>query len=501
MKHVVEPDEARFRLLVENIGDVLWFMELGPKRYSYVSPAFETIWGRKLAEVTKNPRVWEDAIHPDDRKGVKRALRQWLTGDKTTYEAHYRVLSPTGEVRWLADRGIILGRKNGRPYAVGGIARDVTEIEAREALRKHLGAVVENSDDAIITLDLHGVIQTWNAGAQRIFQYSAAEAIGRPVSFLRPPQAADDEAVFRRLIRQGKRIKHYETVRQRKDGSVIDISLSISPLLDSSGRITGFSKISRDITASKQAELTIKRLNTELEERVRLRTTELMSQIEARRQLEEEILHISEREQRRIGQDLHDDLGQQLAGAWMMADVLKRKLGADKSPHLSEAARLESLLERAMAHTRTLARGLHPVAPEQGGFTKALELLAEQSRALFGIHCVFSCKDRVVQLEDFAMTPLYRIAQEAVTNAVKHGKATRVLISLTSSSLAVRDDGCGFKKDGLGSEGLGMRIMRYRAEMIGADLKVGNRRCGGAEVVCRFGQDHKAFPTHGRTKA
>ena len=498
MKHVVEPDEARFRLLVENIGDVLWFMELGPKRYSYVSPAFEAIWGKKVAELIANPRVWEAAIHPDDVKLVRNSLRQWLSGENSTYEAHYRVISANGEERWLVDRGIILGRKNGRPYAVGGIARDVTEKEAREALRKHLGAVVENSDDAIITLDLHGVIQTWNAGAQRIFQYSAAEAIGRPVSFLRPPQAADDEAVFRRLIRQGKRIKHYETLRQRKDGRVIHISLSISPLLDSGGRLTGFSKISRDITASKQAEQTIKKLNAELEERVRVRTAELMSQIEARRQLEEEILHISEREQRRIGQDLHDDLGQQLAGAWMMADVLHKKLGADQSAYLAEAKRLETLLEKALAHTRTLARGLHPVAPEQGGFTKALEVLAEQSRQLFGIHCRFQSKQRSLQLEDVTMTHLYRIAQEAVTNAVKHGKASQVHITLTEKSLSVRDNGGGFQQS-KSTAGLGLRIMRYRAEMIGASLHLGNRRGGGAEVICRFAPPEKTPPLRRRT--
>ncbi|MDI1311819.1 PAS domain S-box protein [Prosthecobacter sp.] len=600
------PDEARFRLLVENIGDVLWFKELDPARFTYVSPAFERIWGHGVAALQKKPRLWEDGIHPEDRKAVREALRQWFSGEKADYEAHYRVIGKNGEVRWLADRGIILGRKNGKPYQIGGIARDITEREAAEATRKRLAAVVENSDDAIITLDLGGVIQTWNAGAERIFQYSAAEAVGRPVSILRPPEAADDEAFFRRCIRRGKRIEHYETQRVRKDGRVIDISLSISPLMDAAGHLAGFSKISRDITQQnvgrrifdrlleaapdgfvildaqglvwlanaraeslfgiprkamigtgfelllplqerhrfgklradflalpvhaerfrgmelaglrkdggefpmeislsqvetpegtliiiditditerKTAEQTIRLLNAELEQRVQQRTAELMEQIVARRQLEAEILEISEREQRRIGQDLHDDLGQQLAGAWMMAEVLQRTLEAEKSPRHAEVKKIGGLLQKALAHTRGLARGLHPVAPEQGGFARALENLAAQSSELFGVRCRFEGREAVQIESEPAMMHLYRIAQEAVSNAVKHGRAATIRIRLTKSTLTITDDGGGLQSPAK-TEGMGLRIMRYRAEMTGGTLKVESGRRKGVVVTCQF---------------
>lgn len=600
------PDEARFRLLVENIGDVLWFKELDPPCFSYVSPAFERIWGHGVDELHRNPALWEECIHPDDRKSVHEALRRWFDGSKPDYAAHYRVIGRDGQVRWLADRGIILGRKDGRPYQIGGIARDITEREAAEAARKRLAAVVESSDDAIITLDLEGVIQTWNAGAERIFQYSAAEAVGRPVSMLRPPEAADDEAVFRRHIRQGRRIDHYETRRVRKDGRSIDISLSISPLMDAAGRLAGFSKISRDITQQnvgrrmfdrlleaapdgfvildwkgrvwlanaraetlfgiprermigmgfkillalrerrrfdglrkdflanperseqfrgmelaglreqggefpmeislsqvetpegtmiiiditditerKEAERTIRRLNAELEQRVQERTAALTEQIAARLRLEEELLEISEREQRRIGQDLHDDLGQQLAGAWMMADVLQRSLEAEQSPRHAEAKKIGGLLQKALAHTRSLARGLHPVAPEQGGLAKALETLAARSGELFGVRCLFECEGAPPCEDEAVSTHLYRIAQEAVSNAVRHGAAKKVRIHLTRAGLCITDNGGGLRGP-LQGEGMGMRIMRYRAEMAGGTLTVRNGRGKGVIVTCHF---------------
>lgn len=480
-----QPDDSRFRLLVENIGDVLWFKELSPTRFTYVSPAFERFWGRSVAQLQRKPSLWEQSIHPDDRASVRLALRQWFSGEKADYQARYRVVAPTGEIRWMADRGIILGRKNGKPYQIGGIARDVTERVAGEATRNHLAAVVENSDDAIITLDLEGVIQTWNAGAERIFQYTAAEAVGQNVAFLRPPDAADDEAVFRRLIQRGMRIDHYETHRWRKDGTIIDISLSISPLIDSNGVITGFSKISRDITERKQAEQTIRLLNAELEKRVQERTAELRDQIAARLRLEAEILHISEREQRRIGQDLHDDLGQQLAGAWMMADVLQRTLEVEKSLHHAGAKKIGSLLQKALAHTRGLARGLHPVAPEQGGFSRALETLATQSSELFGIQCLFECAGAPHIENDTVSTHLYRIAQEAVSNAAKHGRSKKVRIRLTPKQLSITDDGSGLPEK-LKGEGMGMRIMRYRAEMVGGKLSVKNGKSRGVIVTCTF---------------
>lgn len=372
----------------------------------------------------------------------------------------------------------------------GPVPASGSHDEAAEALRRRLAAVVESSDDSIIIMNLDGTIETWNAGAERIFGYTAAEAVGSTMAFLRPPEAEDDEAVFKRLIRQGRRIDHYETRRRHKDGRIIDVSLSISPLIDASGQLTGYSKISRDITEKKQAEQTILRLNAELEQRVEERTAELREEIAARRQLEEELLRISEREQRRIGQDLHDDLGQQLAGAWMMADVLARHLEAEQSALQDSARKLCDLLGRSLNHTRALARGLHPVAPEQGGFVAALKDLAARTEDLLGIRCEVQAQNGLL-IEDQTVTMhLYRIAQEALSNAVRHGGARHTHIRVSrrggGAVMRIKDDGAGLGQAQPAAAGMGLRIMRHRAEIIGGSLRVENSPKNGVCVTCLF---------------
>ncbi|HEY8292447.1 MAG TPA: PAS domain S-box protein, partial [Thermomicrobiales bacterium] len=136
---------------------------------------------------------------------------------------------------------------------VGGINMliDITERKRAEEMRARLAAIVESSDDAIVSKDLNGVIASWNAGAERLFGYTAQEAIGKSVTMLIPPERHDEEPEILRRIRRGERVDHYETVRRRKDGTLLDISLLISPIMDSRGMIVGASKIARDITAQR----------------------------------------------------------------------------------------------------------------------------------------------------------------------------------------------------------------------------------------------------------
>lgn len=210
-----------------------------------------------------------------------------------------------------------------------------------------------------------------------------------------------------------------------------------------------------------------------------------------RRELEREVLEISEREQRRIGHDLHDGLCQELAGIELRSRVLEQRLAVRGLREDSDqAGKLSRLVRETIAHTRSLARGLSPVMKNSEGLAAALQELATNTADLFHIGCELEGgEDRWSALADpVAAGHLYRIAQEAVSNAIKHGRARRVTIRLAGNpdvlTLSVRDDGVGFPEVMPAGVGMGMRVMRYRAGMISGELSVGRGQSGGTVVSC-----------------
>ena len=160
--------------------------------------------------------------------------------------------------------------------------QDVSDLKKTEQASLHLAALVESSDDAIVAKDLNGIVKSWNPAAERLFGYTAAEIVGKSITTIMPEDRSDEESRILERIRRGERIEHYDTVRQRKDGSLVEISLTISPIKDARGKIIGASKIAREITKRKQAETALReardqlaRANRELEKRVKERTAEL----------------------------------------------------------------------------------------------------------------------------------------------------------------------------------------------------------------------------------
>jgi PAS domain S-box-containing protein len=210
--------------------------------------------------------------------------------------------------------------------------------------------------------------------------------------------------------------------------------------------------------------------------------------ITERKQLEKEVLKISEREQRRIGQDLHDGLCQHLAGIEFRLIGLKQKLEDKSNPQASEAADLAQLVRQAIEDTRTLARGLSPVMLKPDGLMNALHELASNTEKAFDISCSFNCPAPVLIHDNAVATHLYRIAQEAVHNAIRHGKAKRVVIHLFAQNermvLGVKDNGVGLAKNPRQHKGIGLRVMQYRAGMVGGSLAVQREPGGGTAVVC-----------------
>jgi signal transduction histidine kinase len=230
-----------------------------------------------------------------------------------------------------------------------------------------------------------------------------------------------------------------------------------------------------------------------LETRVEQRTLALRREISERQRLEEEIPNVSEREQRRIGHELHDGLCQHLTATALAGQVLSGELAAKSLPETAKADKVVELVEDGIALARNLARGLYPVEMEAQGLMDAFGELAENVRKGAKCNCVFECQSDVLIHDDSVATHLYRIGQEAVRNAVHHAKPKRIGILLSERdnrvTLAVEDDGVGFHENTPPGGGLGLRIMAHRAAMIGASFKVEPAPTGGTIITCSLPND------------
>lgn len=335
--------------------------------------------------------------------------------------------------------------------------RDLANRQRAEEATRRLAEIVESSEDAILRKTPEGVIVSWNAAAERLYGYRAEEVVGRMVTMLCPPERVEEALLHLAQARQGQRIDHFETTRVRKDGERIEISLSISPIKDDDGNVIAVSAIARDMT-----------------ERMRL---------------QREVLEIAALEQRRIGQDLHDGTGQELTGLAMMAERLAGELATKKLPESKTAATIVDGLEEALSHVRALSKGLVPVEVDSEGLMIALAELASRTDDLHGVNCTFECDEPVSVLNNQTAMHLYRLSQEAVTNAIKHGRGRNIRISLMDDTefltLKIEDDGRGFERTQEPSAGSGLRIMRYRAELIGATLSIAVAQPHGTIVTCQ----------------
>lgn len=341
-------------------------------------------------------------------------------------------------------------------------------------------AIIETTVDAVITIDVHGHIELFNQAAERIFGYAAAEVVGQNVSVLMPePYRSEHDGYIQAYLETGRRRIigiGREVTGRRKDGSTFPMDLAVSEV-KLEGR-TIFTGLVRDISE--------------------------------RRRLEREVLRSAEDERRRIGQDLHDGLGQQLTGIGLIARGLARRLDAEGSAAAGEAHEIAQFIQEADEFARTLARGLVPVDLEANGLAAALERLCANAERLFGIACSVEVRDAYGGARPLPHpTHLFRIAQEAISNAVRHGRAKHVAVTLAVGSEQVRlriaDDGVGFPGEvhagGTVSapvrpddnRGMGVRIMHYRAQIAGGALDIRPGVDGGTVVSCTVPLDGRAL--------
>jgi PAS domain S-box-containing protein len=394
---------------------------------------------------------WAERLHPDDRHGVLDLSRRLLDGSLDRAAAEYRFLHPQRGWLWLNHRVWVAEREAGGGVREVGLIQDVTQARrAQEALRaseERLRALVTTASDAIITINKRGVIESVNRAAERMFGYAAADLIGQNVALVMPaPHRERHGDYLANYLRTG--VKKFtgsvrEVVGLRRDGSTFPAELSVSEI-NQEGVFTG---ILRDVSA--------------------------------RKELEGEVLQATALEQRRIGQELHDSVGQELTGLGLMADALAQRLasGALSPAEVKLATRVSDGLQRALAQVRALSHGLVPVDVDPEGLRAALEDLAARSGEQSGTPCVFESSGPVQLADAASATHLFRIAQEAVGNALRHGHATRLRLALRggpgSLTLTVEDDGTGLPEAPADGKGLGLRLMRYRAGLIGGTLAIG----------------------------
>ncbi|MFO7730539.1 MAG: PAS domain S-box protein [Spirochaetia bacterium] len=333
--------------------------------------------------------------------------------------------------------------------------RHKMELEARKN-EEILSITLKSINDAVIGATLEGTIISWNKGAEKIFGYTEEEVRGKNLLLLTPPFYPNELPDILDKISDNIEVEHYETVRQRKNGEIINISLQINPIRGLMNEVTGVSLIARDITAKKQ--------------------------------LERDILEISEKERRRIGKDLHDNLGQNLTGISLQLKLLENMLQeADRPEEVKSAQRIQEMVNQSIKQTRNLAKNLLTVTLENQGLSVALKELTLQIESLY--NCKIECRvDLENEITDGTMaTQLYQIAQEAITNAKRHGEAGQVEILLKEEDseylLQVRDDGEGIRRHE--SQGLGLKIMEFRSNIINGRLSIFDNEHRGTTVICR----------------
>lgn len=431
---------------------------------NYWNAACEQIFGYSRDEMINQPlnKIYP-SIAEDQYQDDLKTLRE---GGEVF--GQWKSITKDGSFVWIDVHAKPLLDEYNNPKGIIASAHNIQKLkeveEELEESKAKAQAILETTVDGIITINEQGIILTFNKSASRIFGYSEEEVVGQHINILLPDPDKSHQLFFMEQyqILNKRRVvgPRREFTGKRKDGSVFPMELSVS-----------------------EAQWNNKKIYTGV-----------VNDISERRRLESEILRISEEERRNLGQDLHDGLGQMLTGIRLISKNLAQQLKANGVPGADEVDEISNLIKEADEYAKALAHGLVHVDFEKEGLHTALKQLCRQVEKLFNIECIFHNRADVSICNNLQAMHLYRITQEAISNAVKHGKAGNIEIDLSAHNstleLSIKDDGIGFsesqKKEK--KQGMGIHIMRYRANILSGRIEIKETKDKKTKVVCHIPQ-------------
>ncbi len=461
--------EVRFRAVFEQAVVGVGLIDFATGRFVDVNKRYCTITGRSRKEMLKIS--FDEITHPDDRDKSLRLHEQLKASKSSEFQWEKRYVRPDGTVVWVNLNASLLSTMSGRPNQVLAMVEDITrrklaednfrrEQAFNEILASHTSAI-------IILLDRNGRLIHMNEATLQMLGFKRKDLVGKlppwESKFMDPAEKARSHKRFKEML-AGQNIPSREVTLIGKDRRRHVVALSS--------------------IITKTPEGAVDRIivtGTDLTERYRL---------------QKEILKISEQEQARIGHNLHDGVGQTMTGVSSLIEALEYELSGEQR---ESASRIHHLMQDAIQEVRRMSHSLSPASVKNRGLGGALQLLAETIRTNHRTAC--SCEvNPDIRIEDPEKeTHIYRIAQEAANNALRHGHPSRIKLSLQlrgehEAVLKIEDNGTGLRKHSPGKEGIGLRVMDYRANLIDGSLVLKSRPRGGVSVICRF-------PYEGKRKA
>src|SRR5574337_1112018 len=326
-------------------------------------------------------------------------------------------------------------------WVTAGLVARARSAKLDDATRR-LGAIVESSSDAILSVTPEGFVTTWNAGADRIFGYTATEMIGRSILTIIPPHLQRDRAWLLATVRGAHDIHTYDAVRLTKDGRCIDVSVTLSPLKDSVGQFVGVSKVIRDISERKRGEKLLQQAHEALEKKVQERTAELRSANNSLRDLSGRLMHVQEHERSRLARDLQDEVAElQTALKLVFQHIQHRETGPTFSGSLRDSL---ELVDRLLTEVRNLALDLRPSLLDDLGLMPALRWYANRQATRNGWSLSLMAEGMAGRVPVSIEVTCFRVAQEALTNVAKYARAKTIDIALRRQdeevTLIIQDD-------------------------------------------------------------